>query len=67
MLLRACGEGILSLASDLELGDEVFGVPAGVLTREGIVQTVGQHACRESGPAPHDSPSVRHPLGRSQR
>src|SRR6266852_4729725 len=46
-LLRAQRPLVLRLARDLELGGEVFRVPARSLVREGVVEAVAQHAVVE--------------------
>src|ERR1700761_4578820 len=43
-LLRTRGPTVLSFARDVELRDEVFGVPAGMLAGKRVVQAIAQQA-----------------------
>src|SRR5258707_12149988 len=47
--LRALGETILRLPCQFCIGDEILRMPAGVLCREGVVETVAQHAVMDLG------------------
>src|SRR4030095_16123195 len=42
--LRSLGPAVLTLARDLVARDQILGVPARVLAREGVVEPVAQHA-----------------------
>src|SRR5262249_51125024 len=44
VLLRTGGKAVLRSAGKLRMGDEVLVVPARMLTREGIVEAIAQHA-----------------------
>ena len=42
-LLRAFGPTVLLFAGDLVRGREIFGVPSGMFTGKGVIETVHQH------------------------
>src|SRR5207245_2594947 len=64
-LLRALGETVLHRAGELRLGDQILGVPAGMLAGEGVVEAVAQHAVVQLGGTHAVAPAAAvHQVGR---
>ena len=65
-LLGTLCPSILGLACDLHPGDEILGVPSRMLTGEGVVQPIEQHAVIDLGVTHPVAPaSSVHEIGRS--